>query len=208
MMCYSMRIYIYISPKSVNLHMNHSQKGVRPTDQQHPVNEDAEQVHAAQKQIRAEVHQTNCQKITSHAKEVRGRLPQNRQAIIKQCCEDDASLWITAIPVTDFGFKQAFRDSLCLEYVTVPVVYPSASIMYFCSKGAFPIIRHNRIRDLLADFLTEVCPCVSVEPVLQPLSGEQFQLPSTNVEDNARILGQEEDDCLLWSQGVQCPCSL
>ena len=42
---------------------------------QSPVNEDAEQVHTAQKQIRAEVHQTNRQKIISHAKEVRGSLP-------------------------------------------------------------------------------------------------------------------------------------
>ena len=58
---------------------------------------------------------------------------------------------------------------------------------FTCLKGAFPIIRHNKIRDLLADLLTEVCPCVAVEPVFQPLSGKQFQLHSTKVEDNARL---------------------
>ena len=166
---------------------------------QSPVNEDAEQVHAAQKQIRAEVHQTNCQKITRNAKEVRGSLCQNHQAAIEQSCEDGASSWITAIPVTDFGFnlhKQAFRDALCLRYGWPLSRLPSHCVCgvrfsidhaFTCPKGAFPIIRHNRIRDLLADLLTEVCPCVAVEPVLQPLSVEQFHFCSTNVEDNARL---------------------
>ena len=50
-----------------------------------------------------------------------------------------------------------------------------------------PSIRHNRIRDLLAGSLTEVCPNVAIEPTLQPLSGETFPLKSTNVEDRARL---------------------
>ena len=166
---------------------------------QSPVNEDAEQVHTAQKQIRAEVHQTNRQKIISHAKEVRGSLPQNCQAAVEQSCEDGASSWITAIPVRDFGFnlhKQACRDALCLRYGWPLSRLPSHCVCgvpfsidhaFTCPKGAFPIIRHNRIRDLLAGLLTEVCPCIAIEPVLQPLSGEQFQLRSTNVEDNARL---------------------
>ena len=166
---------------------------------QSPVNEDAEQVHTAQKQIRAEVHQTNRQKTISHAKEVRDSLPQNCQAAVEQSCEDGASSWITAIPVRDFGFnlhKQAFRDALCLWYGWPLSRLPSHCVCgvpfsidhaFTCPEGAFPIIRHNRIRDLLAGLLTEVCPCVAIEPVLQPLSGEQFQLRSTNVEDNARL---------------------
>ena len=56
-----------------------------------------------------------------------------------------------------------------------------------CPKGAFPSIRHNRIRDLFARFLTEVCPNVSIEPALQPLSGEAFSHRSANVEDAARL---------------------
>ena len=108
---------------------------------QSPVNEDAEQVHAAQKQIRAEVHQTNRQKITSHAKEVRGSLPQNRQTAIELSYEDGASSWITAIPVTDFGFTLTNRHSMMLcvygmnrpsasFHLTVSVTYPSALIMH------------------------------------------------------------------------------
>jgi len=114
-------------------------------------------------------------------------------------CEDGASSWITAIPITDFGFnlhKQVFRDALCLRYGWPLSRLPSHCFCgvpfsinhaFTCLKGAFPINRHNRIRDLLADLLTEVCPCVAVEPVLQPLSGEQFQLHPSNVEDNARL---------------------
>ena len=50
---------------------------------------------------------------------------------------------------------------------TVSVVYPSALIMHLPAQRLHsPISRHNRIRDLLADLLTEVCPCVAFEPVL------------------------------------------
>ena len=78
----------------------------------------------------------------------------------------------TAIPVTDFGFnphKQAFHDALCLRYGWPLSRLPchcvcgipfSIDHAHTCPKGAFPIIRYNRIRDLLADLLTEVCPCV------------------------------------------------
>ena len=40
-----------------------------------------------------------------------------------------------------------------------------------CSTGGFP---HNEVCDLTAQLLTEVCSSVSVEPPLQPLSGETF----------------------------------
>ena len=56
-----------------------------------------------------------------------------------------------------------------------------------CSKGAMPSIRHNCIRDLLAQFLTEVCPNVAIEPALQPLTGETFPHRSTNTDDGARL---------------------
>ena len=69
---------------------------------QNPVNEDAEQIHTSQKQIRAEVHQTNYQKMTSHAKEVRGSFPQNCQAAVEQSCEDGAPSWITATGLDPF----------------------------------------------------------------------------------------------------------
>ena len=55
-----------------------------------------------------------------------------------------------------------------------------------CPTGGFPIIRHNEIRDLTASLMTEVCHSVSVEPVLQPLSGEQLSANCAVTTDEAR----------------------
>ena len=41
-----------------------------------------------------------------------------------------------------------------------------------CPAGGFPILRHNEVRDLIADLMREVTHDVATEPVLQPLSGE------------------------------------
>ncbi len=53
-----------------------------------------------------------------------------------------------------------------------------------CSRGGFPSIRHNELRNIMAGFLTEVC---HNEPPLQPLSGEQLTLRTANSEDGARL---------------------
>ena len=58
---------------------------------------------------------------------------------------------------------------------------------FSCPKGAMPSIRHNAIRDITAQLLTEVCPNICVEPTLQPLTGESFPLRSTNTEEGARL---------------------
>ena len=41
-----------------------------------------------------------------------------------------------------------------------------------CLKGGYPSIRHNEIRDFSANLLSEVCHNVSIEPHLQPITGE------------------------------------
>ncbi len=56
-----------------------------------------------------------------------------------------------------------------------------------CTKGGFPTLRHNEIRDTTASFLTEVCSKVCVEPNLQPVSPDQFNSASENSQDNARL---------------------
>ena len=55
-----------------------------------------------------------------------------------------------------------------------------------CPMGEYPTLRHNEIRDMTAQLLTEVCPNVATEPHLQPLTGESFRLASTNINDGAR----------------------
>ena len=44
----------------------------------------------------------------------------------------------------------------------------------------------NETRDIIAGFLTEVCHNVGIEPILQPLLGEQLTFRSANREDGAR----------------------
>ena len=56
-----------------------------------------------------------------------------------------------------------------------------------CPYGAFPIIRHNDVRELTAKLMSEVCHDVQVEPHLQPLSGELLHHKTTKHEDNARV---------------------
>ena len=56
-----------------------------------------------------------------------------------------------------------------------------------CPRGAFPIIRHNEIRDLTASVLTEVCHNVRVEPNLQPITQETLSASTANTSDGARL---------------------
>ncbi len=54
-------------------------------------------------------------------------------------------------------------------------------------KGGFPSIRHNEIRDLTADLLSEVCNNVCTEPELLPVTGENLAGASANIQPGARL---------------------
>ena len=56
-----------------------------------------------------------------------------------------------------------------------------------CNRGAFPIHRHNEIRNLTAELLTQVCHNVCLEPSLKKLDNEHFQLWTAITDDNARL---------------------
>ncbi|XP_062508509.1 uncharacterized protein LOC134184780 [Corticium candelabrum] len=110
-----------------------------------------------------------------------------------------ASCWLTAIPLEQHGFtlhKSAFRDALCLRYgwhpSNLPDICPCGSKFSVdhslsCPTGGYPSIRHNEVRDLFTNLLTEVCHDVHKEPVLQPLNGEVFQKRCTTSDENARL---------------------
>ena len=92
--------------------------------------------------------------------------------------------------------KSAFWDALALRYDWPPSHLPSSCACgasfstehaLSCPKGGFPSLRHNEIRDLTANLLTEVCSNVCVEPELQPLSGESLKNRTANTEDHARL---------------------
>ena len=112
--------------------------------------------------------------------------------------EKGASHWLAVLPLSEHGFtlhKGAFRDAIKLRYGWQLPYLPShctcgkkftVEHAFSCPCGGFPSLRHNDIRDITADFLTEVSPSVSVEPTLQPLTGEQLQYKTANSEDDAR----------------------
>ena len=116
--------------------------------------------------------------------------------------EKGASNWLTTLdlPIDENGFtlhKGAFRDAIALRYGWLPSNIP-CTCTYACGKsftvehalscplGGFPSIRHNEIRDLTANLMTEVCHNVSIEPHLQPVKGETFPAMTAHTADGAR----------------------
>ena len=59
------------------------------------------------------------------------------------------------------------------------------AINYHC--GGLPSIHHNEICNITADLLSEVCHCIRVEPILQPVADERLTHRTANCEDGARL---------------------
>ena len=109
--------------------------------------------------------------------------------------EKGASNWLSVLPLQEYNFslhKTAFHDAVALRYGWDPARLPqhctcgtkfTVEHSFTCPKGGFPSIRHNEIRDFTASLFTEV----DVEPHLQPITGEQFTLASSNIEGGARL---------------------
>ena len=118
---------------------------------------------------------------------------------IEHCKDKGVSSWLSAIPIEQYGFalhKNEFTDALCLRYGWTPPHLPSHCVCgkafsvthaLSCPHGAFPIIRHNDVRDLTAKLLSEVCHDVQTEPHLQPLTGEILRYKTAVHEDDARV---------------------
>ena len=115
--------------------------------------------------------------------------------------EKGASNWLSCLPLKSHNLvlhKTAFRDAIVLCYHWLPSACPTSCACghsftiehaLSCPKGGFPSLRlrHNEVRDLTANLLSEVCNNVVTEPHLQPLSGETLQYKTANRDDNARL---------------------
>ena len=112
--------------------------------------------------------------------------------------EHGASTWLTALPLTAHGFnltRREFLDALCLRYGWTPANLPSlcscgrnftVEHALSCMRGGYISLRHNEVRDLLAELLSETCHNVATEPELQPLTVAS-QSSATNTSDCARL---------------------
>ena len=67
------------------------------------------------------------------------------------------------------------------------------------------INRHNKLRDITAEILNEICPNVIVEPALTPLSGEQLRHKTSNKADLARSDISARD---FWIKGQIVYCDI
>ena len=67
----------------------------------------------------------------------------------------------------NFALKLVARTCVCGEDYTI-------NHCLTCKKGGYVILRHNSLRDLIAEILDEVCSDVEVEPPLLPLTGEKL----------------------------------
>ena len=154
-----------------------------------------DQIHNLKRVIRIQ----NRQRQDQQAKDIFSQLSPQQRPCIDLAAERGSSSWLTALPLTERGFhlhKGEFWDAICLRYNWALKNTPttcscgatfSIDHAMICHTGGFPTIRHNKIRDITASLLTEVCHSVATEPPLQSLSGELLNLRSANREDGARL---------------------
>ena len=113
--------------------------------------------------------------------------------------EKGASSWISALPLKSLGFvlnKQEFRDALRLRYCWtidgIPKYCGCGSIndivhALACKKGGYVSMRHNALRDGLANMMKDVCKDVQIEPSLMPVEPNNFNNARTTTAEGARL---------------------
>ena len=153
----------------------------------------------AQMSAKSLIKQQRRDQATQAADDIKLRLTPEHLRVLDLASEKGASNWLSSLPITEFGFslhKGAFVDALCLRYGWPPPgtathcvcgAHFSVEHVLSCPRGGFPSIRHNEIRDITANLLTEVCHDVLVEPDLQPLTGETMAHRTSNVSEGARL---------------------
>ena len=117
--------------------------------------------------------------------------------ILELAKEKGTSTWLTALPIQSLGYtlnKQEFKDSVCLRYGWLIPNTPSyceckesnnIDHTLSCKKGGYVAMRHNRVRDLEAELMKEVCHDVRIEPELLPIEGERQR--RGNTAEKARL---------------------
>ena len=106
--------------------------------------------------------------------------------------EKGASSWLTCLPLQKLGYvlnKQEFRDCMALRYNWAVPDMPrvcgcgkpsNIDHLLSCHLGGYTNMRHNRLRDLIAKLLKEVCYDVKTEPHLLKVNDGDCVLPHTN----------------------------
>ena len=151
------------------------------------------------KHRKKEAYMSKCKSQQATATKLKAELPPTLQKSVELATETGASNWLTTIPLDRYGFtlhKGAYRDALCLRYGWLPPQLPTHCVCgqsftidhaLSCPTGGYPSIRHNELRDITAALLKEVCTDVTVEPSLQPLTGEALDMRTSIRGDEGRL---------------------
>ena len=143
-------------------------------------NYDKEGVSTTIKEIKAEKVEGQLQQLNEVLELTDGKTTR----ILQLLQEKSAGLWLTARPIKSLDYdmnKQMFRDALCIRYGWRVPGTPShcqcgkkndIDHALQCAKGGYVIMRHNRLRDLEAELMREVCTDVQIEPRLLPIANE------------------------------------
>jgi hypothetical protein len=130
--------------------------------------------------------------------ELKNSLPPDQVRCMLSSQEKGTSALITTLPLKTHGFSLStseFTDALLMRYRLPLSGLPSTCICgqpysldhsQCCHVGGFVNMRHDGVRDLLADCMREVINDVDTEPLLKPLNGETFTSPSTITDPDAR----------------------
>ena len=126
--------------------------------------------------------------------------------------EKGVSNWLTALPISDFGFelsKQHFWDAVRLRYgrriANLPTTFHCGSrfsIQHCMSykKGGFVSIKHNDLRDLTANMLSEVCKDIEIELKLTPSTAEELSSRTANTTNEEKLDIRARG---VWERGQQ-----
>ena len=127
------------------------------------------------------------------------QLDENQRHLSNIAQEKGVSNCLKAYPISDQEYhlnKQQFWDCVYLRYGCRLINIPSTcscrskmTIQHAMSrkKGGFSTIRHNDLRDLITNLLTEVCKDVDIEPQLLPVTGETFDNRTANTSNEVRV---------------------
>ena len=156
------------------------------------------ELYTSQFEAKQTIRSNRAQFLSDKVATIRDSLSPPLQKLFDITNEKGSSTWLSVVPLKSHGYhlhKGAFRDALCLQYGWDPPHLPdsctcgaSFSIDHAlnCPCGGFPSLRHNELRDITASLMREVCKNVTIEPVLQPLSGETLHPRSAIRENDAR----------------------
>jgi hypothetical protein len=148
--------------------------------------------HATVNTIVSELKEAKEADLKQKLKTIMDAVDENTLRALQLAQERGSGAWLNALPIQALKYilnKQEFRDSIRLRYGwSIPDI-PMHCVCgqkndvehaLTCKRGGHVIFRHNRLRDLNAEALRQVCYNVEVEPELLPLESTDFKVIGNN----------------------------